>query len=205
MARPAMVAAARARCGAPNAPPRGDRSDGLRGPCRRARRSGAGRGCGPAPRAPSHGVSFVDDAGAGRDGVARMRLGGVAFGHRRGDAALRPGGRGAFADRRRRDDGHRTGELQRGEQAGKPPPTMTMSIPLKDWRSGRHALAMERQSFGFHRARRLHAPGPSPGGEEASGLRLIMRSTASAPARRSPDRSKPPPSGTPGCRGSSAA
>ena len=43
---------------------------------------------------------FVDDAGAGGDRIGEMALDGIAWRHRGGNAALRPGGRGAFADRR---------------------------------------------------------------------------------------------------------
>ena len=62
---------------------------------------------------------LVDQAGAGRDRVGGVRLGAVAFGDRRGDAALRPGRRGALAERRRRNHGDRTWrQFQRAEQPG---------------------------------------------------------------------------------------
>ncbi len=64
---------------------------------------------------------LVDEAGADRDGVGRMRFGGVAFADGRGDAALRPGAGGAFTERCGRDDGDRPRrQLQRAEQPGKP-------------------------------------------------------------------------------------
>ena len=61
----------------------------------------------------------VDDAGAGADGVGRVRLGRIAFGHRRGDAGLRPQAGRSFAEMRARHhgDGQRR-KLERGEQAG---------------------------------------------------------------------------------------
>ena len=62
---------------------------------------------------------FVDDAAAGRDRIRGMRFGTVAFGHRRGDAALRPGAGSALAERRRGDQRDRTRrEFQRAEQSG---------------------------------------------------------------------------------------
>ncbi len=65
------------------------------------------------------GDPFIDDAGAGADGVGRVRLGAVAFGDRGGDARLRPQARGAFAEARGRDHGDGKGrKLERGEQAG---------------------------------------------------------------------------------------
>ena len=63
--------------------------------------------------------AFVDDAAADRDGIGRMRLGAVAFGDCRCDAALRPGAGGALAEGcggNQRDRTRR--ELQRAEQSG---------------------------------------------------------------------------------------
>ena len=61
----------------------------------------------------------IDDAGAGADGVGRVRLWRVAFGHRRRDARLRPQAGRSFAEMRARHhgDGHRR-KLERCEQAG---------------------------------------------------------------------------------------
>ena len=53
------------------------------------------------------GNALVDQSGAGRDRVARMRLRRVTFGDRRRDTALRPGARRTFADRGGGDDGDR--------------------------------------------------------------------------------------------------
>ena len=65
--------------------------------------------------------ALVDEAGAGRDRVGDVALDRVAGADRRGDAALRPGGGGAFADRRAGEDGDRPRrELQRAEEPGKP-------------------------------------------------------------------------------------
>ena len=73
----------------------------------------------PASRARPSAIVLVDQAGADRDGVGGMRLRAVAFGDGGGDAALRPGGRGALAERRRGDHGDRTRrQLQRAEQSG---------------------------------------------------------------------------------------
>jgi hypothetical protein len=62
---------------------------------------------------------FVHQARTGGNSVARMRFRRVAFRHGGGDAALRPGGGRAFADRRgcQHGDGMRR-ELQRAEQPG---------------------------------------------------------------------------------------
>ena len=61
----------------------------------------------------------VDDAGAGCDCILGVALGGIAFVDRRRDAALRPEGGAAGADRRRRENGDRVRrELQRAEHAG---------------------------------------------------------------------------------------
>ncbi len=63
--------------------------------------------------------ALVDQAGADRDRVGRMRLGTVAFADRRGDAALRPGRRCALPERRRGNHGDRPRrEFQRAEQSG---------------------------------------------------------------------------------------
>ena len=65
------------------------------------------------------GGRLVDQAGAGRDGVARMRVRRVALGHRGRDAALRPGARGALADGCRGEHGDGVWrELQRAEEPG---------------------------------------------------------------------------------------
>ncbi len=53
------------------------------------------------------GDGFVDDAGAGHDGVVGMRLGRVALADGGCDAALRPGARRAFSERRCSNDRHR--------------------------------------------------------------------------------------------------
>jgi hypothetical protein len=64
---------------------------------------------------------FVDEVRAGSDRIGKVRLDGVALAHRGGDAALRPGGRRALADGRRREDRHGTGrKLERAEQSGQP-------------------------------------------------------------------------------------
>ena len=66
-------------------------------------------------------IVFVDDPGAGGDGVGGVLVGAVAFADGGGDAALRPHARRAFPERRRGDDGHRQRrELQRREQPGEP-------------------------------------------------------------------------------------
>src|SRR5262249_53522844 len=62
---------------------------------------------------------LVDEACANRDGIARMGLGRVTAGDGRRDAALRPGARRAFTDRRRGHNRGRAGtELERAEQPG---------------------------------------------------------------------------------------
>ena len=61
----------------------------------------------------------VDDAAAGFDRVGGVLCRAVAFADRRGDTALRPHARRAFAERRRGDDGNRQGrEFQRREKTG---------------------------------------------------------------------------------------
>jgi hypothetical protein len=65
--------------------------------------------------------ALVDQAVTGGDGVGNVLVDGVAGADRRGNAALRPGRGGAFADRRAGNHGDRAGrELQRAEQAGQP-------------------------------------------------------------------------------------
>ena len=62
---------------------------------------------------------LIDQARADRDGVGGVRLRAVAFGDRRGDAALRPRRRGAFAERCRGNHRDRTRrQFQRAEQSG---------------------------------------------------------------------------------------
>jgi hypothetical protein len=77
----------------------------------------------PLRRLARHGErhAFVDQAGTGRDRIAGMRLRAVAIGHCRRDPALRPGGRGAVAERCGGEHRHRTrAELERAEQPGEP-------------------------------------------------------------------------------------
>ena len=74
-----------------------------------------------ASRAIRRGDLLVDDAGAGGDGVGEVRVDRVAGADRGGDAALRPGRRGALADRRGGEHGHRARrQTERAEQAGEP-------------------------------------------------------------------------------------
>ena len=62
---------------------------------------------------------LIDQAGADRDRIGGVRFRAVAFGHRRGDAALRPRRRGAFAKRCRGNHRNRTRrQFQRAEQSG---------------------------------------------------------------------------------------
>ncbi len=64
--------------------------------------------------------AFVDNAAADRNRIGGVRLGAVAFGDCRRDAALRPGAGGALAERRGGNQGDRPRrELQRAEQSGK--------------------------------------------------------------------------------------
>src|SRR5262249_10567002 len=64
---------------------------------------------------------LIDKPAAGRDRIHRMRLWTVAFADRGRDAALRPGGRGALAKRRSRDQCNRTRrKLQRAKQTREP-------------------------------------------------------------------------------------
>ena len=67
------------------------------------------------------GDRFVDRSGAGGDGVGGVLVGAVAFADGRGNAALGPHTRRAFAERSRGDDGHR----QRRQLQGREQPSET--------------------------------------------------------------------------------